>query len=541
MKKFLKFIRRAASNFWVRLVFFLCCIAIIFAVSGAFVSWATAGEKMLELITSGDVLSIFLVAAVSLIIADVIIKGKRVLEESDKIEDDHHKIVCKYGGHKKHARDFSKNLYKKSGELMYLRTVPSAEKRRYAKNPVKDTLDDAHASREQDICDYVEKGELNLPSVAVFTNVLGDVKVKFDDKPERFELPAFVKDNVLKLMEAHKGSKVSNSVTIRLNDIDYADGTLTLKTSRSQYFDMLVTNRCMDYHPDDSMSVRDVFEFGSTVTPLEDSKLGNQIGINGLILTRDGYLLVEKRGRKKTTWKDKFAQPISLAMKLKDARLAAGESFGADTSVPESVFKNIVLGTIGKNFGLTERDITGFSMADNFMGIARDLLEGGKPNMYFYVTVNMDSDAFVEFLENKCQKACVKAVEQENAERARRKAGKPADGDGDDGGEKLPKLTWDKLDSDYYLIDYADIKIDYDYVLGVDTEKLKSVRRKYNYNDSKRALAGGKVKRKRPRGKTLKKECGEAFLACLYFADACSERIDRQLDKSARLRYEETV
>ena len=287
----------------------------------------------------------------------------------------------------------------------------------------------------------------------------GRASVVFTDTPRQAELPTFVRENALRLLEAHSSSAIRNSVTIRLSDVTYdeAAGTLTLKTERSQYFYMLVTNRCMDYQLGDGLSVREVFEFRKTVSPLSESRLGNQIGINGLVFTRDGYLLLEKRGKKKATWKDKYAQPISLAMKesdileeLKDGRL------GDTPEAAEKVFRRIVLKTIRSNYGLTEKDILPFTLAGNFFGVARDLLEGGKPNLYFYVVADMDAVTFRKTME----------------ERTRRAAEHPDE-------KGLPKLSADKLDSEYFLVDYRKIAVDFGYRLTLSARDMLRIRRKF--------------------------------------------------------------
>ena len=82
MKKFLQFMQKAISNFWVQLIFLVACMLGIFALGGAFSSADTVGEKILEIVTSIDILSIFLAATVSLIVANVIIKSRKLLEES---------------------------------------------------------------------------------------------------------------------------------------------------------------------------------------------------------------------------------------------------------------------------------------------------------------------------------------------------------------------------------------------------------------------------------------------------------------------------
>ncbi len=75
----------------------------------------------------------------------------------------------------------------------------------------------------------------------------------------------------------------------------------------------------MDYMIGDKLSIRQIYEYRSHVMPLDMTRLGNQIGVEGLIITKDGYTLIEKRPNSaRTTWRDKFAQPISLSMKKAD-------------------------------------------------------------------------------------------------------------------------------------------------------------------------------------------------------------------------------
>ena len=502
MKKFLQALKRIFSNFWVQLIGLLVIIAGILALAGGFASFDAFWSIVKDFITSGDTISIVVVAIATLLVASIAIRTRHKLEESLKIEDDHHKITCKYSGHAKAEPQQSANFYTPNGAFMYLNKVSA--KRRRARNPEKDEHSSAYKTRQNDIDAYVN-GKLYLPSVNIYANILGDTEVTLKDSTDKFELPRFVRDNALALMEAHKGSSVSNGATIRLNDVEFVGNKLTLKTGRSQYFDMLVTNRCMDYKLNDLVSVRDVYESGSAVSPLNESQLGNQIGINGLIFSNDGYLLVEKRGYRKTTWKNKFAQPISLAMKKTDIKCFNEDGTIGDNA--EEVFKKIILGTIKSNFGLTEKDIVGFNLSQNLFGIARDLLEGGKPNMYFYVTVNMTAKELDAFLEEKARLA------SSNDNSIDRSA--------------LPKLPNDKLDSDYYLIKYNDIAINYNYELSVKARDVIFVKRLYYPRVSKFSSAmDGNVYRLKCRfNGRIKRECGEALLACLYYANVCGSRL----------------
>lgn len=531
MKKLLKSLRKVFGNFWFRLLLFLAVIAGIFALSGAFNSAEDMGKHILEIITSGDVLSIFLAAAVSLVVADIAIKVGRRLEETLKIEDDHHKIVCKYHAHEHLEttdgvpQKITENLYKPNGNFMYLTQVPVKRKKK-PRNPEKEHTAE-YRLRNQDIKAY-QSGVLYLPSVNVFANVCGTA-LKFDDVNVRSEPPRFVRENSLALMEAHKGSSYKNSVTIRLNDVDYQDGVLTLKTGRSQYFDMLITNRCMDYELHGLTTVRQVYESGDRVLPLSKTKMGNQIGINGLVFTRDGYLLVEKRGYGKTTWKNKFAQPISLAMKRDSVPLRDDGTIDPDGA--QKVFEKIVMGTLRTNFGFTESEVEPFDVTKNFFGLARDLLEGGKPNLYFYVTVKMTAAQLDEFLRRKFFDASVRAhklddmdYEQEKQTTAEEKRD----------GTFYPDVLGQKLDSDYYLIKYDDIRINYNYELNVKARKILRIKRKY-YPRVRRAaqrLEGFSYKLRKAFNVGLKRECGEALLACLYYAELCMDRLKREQEQT---------
>lgn len=521
MKSILKFFTKLLSNFWVRFFALVACIIAVFALGGVFEVGAVTGDKIIAILTSADVVSFLVVALFSLIVADAVLHIRKVMEESLKIDDDHHKIICKYSKHKKLDKAVDHTYMDKDGVFMYLESVP--QKRKLPSNPINDKYSSEYKKRAELANAYAD-GKLYLPSVNVFANVDGDVTVVLDDvNGKTYELPTFVTENALALMEAHGTSTVSNSDTIRLDNYTYSDGKLTLNTSRSQYYDMLVTNRCMDFELGGAVTIRKVYEAKEAVTPLEKSQLGNQIGINGLIISKDGYLLIEKRGRNKTTWKNKFAQPISLALKLSDVATDADGKMSSTPEAAEQIFKKVILKTIKKNFGIDESDIGAFSLSNNFMGIARDLLEGGKPNMYFYVVVDKNASELCDMLERKAKTfAAVGAYDCDKKDRAK------ADGIG-----SLPTLTKDKLDSSFYLVNYKDIVVDYEYVLKLNAKKCIRVKRKFAPCVGKLTACfdGLGYKIKRAFGGKITRECGEALLACLYYASICP-RITGIVDKN---------
>lgn len=534
-KKFLKFIDTISKNFWVQLgVLMLLAIAVL-AIGGTFDSPENVGEKTLEIITGTDLLSVFLAAFISLIVAKFLTRGRFALEESLKLEDDHHKIISKYYGHAKPSAH-DKNAFVKDGEFMRLERVPYC--RRRPRNMVQDKFSKEYERRTEDIEDYTDRAFLRLSGVNVYANVEGNTKIVFDDSTDMFELPPFISEHAKELLDAHGGSSIRNSATIRLVDAEYASNVLTLKTQRSQYFHMLVTNRCMDYKLNDRITVREIYEQGNTVSPLSESKLGNQIGINGLIFTKDGKVVIEKRGKRKTTWKDKFAQPISLALKECDF-VPEGGTIGSDPQAAEKALKKIVLKTVADNFGLAENDLKPFSLERNFLGLARDLIEGGKPNMYFYVVADMTAAELKEILETKA----LAATEHKKQKFASEKA-KPKKVCGNSHGAEpipnksnttekniLPSLADGKLDGEIYIADMKDLVVDFGYKMKLDARNMLYVKRRY-YPRVKRireSLDDMSHKIRLSLGRPLEKECGEALLACLYYADLCRDRLSEEM------------
>ena len=289
MKKILKGFDKLIKNFWVQLIALVVVSVGIFLL-GAFISGDRFEDKVLEILTGTDLLGVFLAALISIIVAKVLIRVKNTMEESLKLEDDHHKIISRYSGHKVIEEYPEESRFSREGELMVIGCVPQDMRR--PRSMVKDRYCKEYKLREEDISDYFDRHRLRISGVDVFANVNGDTSVIFRDTDVMRELPDFVRENAAALLAAHSGSSTSNNVTIRLKKAGYDEQKreLVLDTERSLYFYMLVTNRCMDYSISDTMTLREVYEFNDKVSPLEESKLGNQIGINGLVFTSDGYL-----------------------------------------------------------------------------------------------------------------------------------------------------------------------------------------------------------------------------------------------------------
>ncbi len=495
-KRVLKFLSNFFRKPLVKVGFYIFGILFIFFISGVFEDFTKSLEKIMSILSAQETISIFFAGILSLGMAKILKRCDYYLEESLKIDDDHHKIITKYSGYEKKEIEKDKNYSDKTGVFMSISHIKALSKNEL-KNREKDIYSKAYKNNENDIKNFKE-GKLYLPSVNVFTNVKGDTEIAFQDSPEFHNLPSFVIEHADELLSAHKNSQKRNNNTIRLNDFHYDGKTLTLHTMRSTYYHMLITNRCMDYDFSNGLSIRDLYEYDKCVSPLYKSKLGNQIGINGLIISKDGYILLEKRDHNKTTWKNKFAQSISLALKEDEIKLNKNRILGNTYEDANNNFKGIIEKTIKGNFGLTHDDYEEFFLEKNFLGLARDLLEGGKPNLYFYVVTKYNAKELAEKLKENAGNADVDSA-----------------------------LSTGKLASDFYLVPFSEVEINYNYVMNLNRRRAYKIYRKVYPRSKMRSYMWDKAKHSiallfKPH---LKRECGEALLATISYLEICKDRI----------------
>ncbi len=550
-KKILKALVGLFSRPIVKVCFYLGGMILVLGLSGAFADNQSFVDTFLGVITSQDTLTLFFAGLFSLGVVKTLSWLDGYMEESLKIEDNHHKIINQYSAHNQYSEKKLKDTQKtwkrvgasdavleclidarhkgtyaeKNGEYLTLRHVrKEIEKpvhpgenagRRKLRNYKrqqrkwqravnrkvweKDPRSSAYGEAVRSVERYL-RGKLGLCSLNVFANVNGKTTVRFDDEPKEHELPSFVITHADELLQAHKSSAKNNSNTVRLNDFTYDEAAdeLVLKTGRSTYYHMLITNRCMDFRFANGMSIREVYEYDKEICPLERSKFGNQIGINGLVVTADNYILVEKRDRKKITWKNKFAQSISLAMKVDDMKIHRWDTLGNEPAVVQKKISEIIEKTVKGNFGLIpDVDYENFEMSHNFLGLARDLLEGGKPNLYFFLRTKHKAAELLNILE-----ANVQVTEKD--------------------GEKQV-ISTSKLHSDYYLIPFDKVAVNFHYCMFADRRQILRVRRKFASRCSPFAVAWDRTcatvnRIVRP---VMKRECGEALLVTLSYMEKC--------------------
>lgn len=226
----------------------------------------------------------------------------------------------------------------------------------------------------------------------------GNEEIIIEDNPEKFYcLPTQIADNSREIMEAHSASTVYNQINIRLDDIreNTDKNELVLHTSRTQYFDSLLTNRACDYvFSDRKITIRELYEPGPFLKPLSLSKLSNHLGFNGFVLTSDKKTIpFILRKKNLSIAKNQWATSIGASLKTMYAL-----DYEHDFTMSDNSLGKAIVGEIKDELHITEDSAVNAQEAtDSIFAFYRDLVEGGKPQFLFCLQLK-------DITEDKLQK-----------------------------------------------------------------------------------------------------------------------------------------
>lgn len=222
-----------------------------------------------------------------------------------------------------------------------------------------------------------------------------------DDSKKYFKLDPILQQNFSSIIHAHDASFIANPLMVRLDDCELKDGVMHLYTSRTAYFNDLVTNRSMDYPFEGDITVRELFESGNFLSPLNESKMSNHIGYGAFVFHGDAMILC-CRGGTSTISKNKFT--AGLAFGLSENELIAshdplnGKNFvERDPKLNESdLFAGALLVQLAKNLALPLKYLRDCYQKNKIkihtLGFGQLVYTGGKPQFYFAVVIDEDVD-----------------------------------------------------------------------------------------------------------------------------------------------------
>lgn len=208
--------------------------------------------------------------------------------------------------------------------------------------------------------------------------------IKFTDSLKQYELPDQIASISEHLFKAHRESNTYNSRCFRLDKITKIDNEINMHISRTSYYDTLLTNRAMDFIWPDGRSNRDVYEPGPYISSLEDSKMSNHIGINGIIETKDEKFIFVKQYGNNSIGKNTIGTSIGTVLKAEYILKRDGSL--VEDAVVKAIQREIIEALEVKDLEVKDIEIK----KENIVAIYRDLVEGGKPQILFYKKINIE-------------------------------------------------------------------------------------------------------------------------------------------------------
>jgi len=223
------------------------------------------------------------------------------------------------------------------------------------------------------------KQKIFLPQV-VLLGTLGDlsernIKINLEQIDFRPKLP--IKSG---LDFYRKSAEILNNLFYDADNarlLDWNADTRTLIFQGCRYFDYLQTNLSLDVPQHPLETLREQLAVNGLLEPLRDSWLANATGINGLIFSNDGHMIFQQRGDNVIVRPRELCSGFSGTVDQIDIEHAiAHGGFLYHLDAPREMVEEI---------GIQRK----FIKSSRFLGITRELIRGGQPEMFYAFDVNL--------------------------------------------------------------------------------------------------------------------------------------------------------
>lgn len=241
--------------------------------------------------------------------------------------------------------------------------------------------------------------ECRIPVVFV-ASLQGKALEVYDQPQKQYELPPRLAEQYDYLLDGHSTSTIYNSLNVRLDQVIDSENTVALHCSRTTYFDSLASNRVMDLPWENrKLSVRNLFCVGPYVPPLEESQLSNHLGFNGFVMTTDQYIPFILRNSMVSIGKNTISPSIAASLKCIYC-LDKQHKFSEQGLRNAIEFE--IKDELGINFNLKQGE-TPVPLNTEILAVYRDLLEGGKPQFFFFSQLPISKEQVHKAFHDKLQ------------------------------------------------------------------------------------------------------------------------------------------
>lgn len=230
-----------------------------------------------------------------------------------------------------------------------------------------------------------EQGGVIVPQAVVYENTahlpLEAFRFQVDTRTPVYTLPRTITGQAEHVLALHRqrDRRMFDSATIRLNRVEPRADGVTIVVSQAHYFDYVATNYSMDAQFDDGcLSLRETLHPPGRLDNLATSLLANHIGLGALLFTVDNFVVLPVRSRRGVNiWQGEIGPSVSGATnytrdihRLKDGDIAGW-----------------IAGEAAEELNLAWNHIEAHGV--QLLGITRELLRGGKPELFFFARLTI--------------------------------------------------------------------------------------------------------------------------------------------------------
>ncbi len=261
--------------------------------------------------------------------------------------------------------------------------------------------------RKRKTCKCISDSTPDVYRLPVCSKIsLKDSPVTILDDPQKMYIPnSYVTEHLGKVSDIHEFSNKYNATTIRMDCVTQGPAGTVFRTSRTKYYYLLMTNRSIDYQIN-GLSYRELFEEGPFLRDLEHSTLSNHIGYNGYIETADGQFIFIKRNHHVSVGKDTLQTSVSASLKAKYAldqeQMLTKE--GIMHAIVQETIDELHLSNLSGFESKKAALFDAFTFENSVLYFYRDLVEGGKPQLMFYMKLDLLSSEIKQAFTNAPKK-----------------------------------------------------------------------------------------------------------------------------------------
>lgn len=181
-----------------------------------------------------------------------------------------------------------------------------------------------------------------------------------------------------------KRKKYHEGRLARLSKIKKEHDRILLEMQPVNYETVCRTNLCMDAkETKTTKSLREIVHENGRIENLESSPIGNALGVNFILFTADCRLVAPPRSKKVVVRSNQLSPSSSGDFEFSDI-------YGENRNI--SVID--ILRETTEELNITNDH---FSASDiTFLGITRELIRGGKPEMFFFARAPLTKKDFIE-------------------------------------------------------------------------------------------------------------------------------------------------